>query len=289
MNSNNNNFIGIFDSGFGGISVLNSLIRLMPREKYVYFADSTNFPYGKKSKKELVGIGNNIIEKFTIRGAKIVVIACNTMSTSDMGAFTTNFPDTKIIGTLPSFIPIFTPGLVLSENNISYDKENGLKRTVNAKKLLVIATTATCKSKYLTELVKDARGIIDIYVEPADFIARAVEDNTLETFEFNHRLCTFFKEYMDIDFLLLGCTHFPFALKAIKEILGEHTHILSSGDVTADECYKYLSSNNLISNSQNLSIEIIDENIDDDKKKIYERLIHANSSSLKLHYSNRFN
>ena len=64
MKSNMDNYIGIFDSGFGGISVLNDLINLMPNENYVYFADSANFPYGKKSKSELINIGKNIIEKF---------------------------------------------------------------------------------------------------------------------------------------------------------------------------------------------------------------------------------
>ena len=57
MNYNTDNFIGVFDSGLGGISVLNNLIKLMPYENYVYYADSNHFPYGKKSKKELVKIG----------------------------------------------------------------------------------------------------------------------------------------------------------------------------------------------------------------------------------------
>ena len=85
------NFIGVFDSGIGGISVLNELIARMPSENYIYFADTANFPYGKKSKAELFDIGKGIISQFDEKNAKALVIACNTMSTCDMDGFKTKF------------------------------------------------------------------------------------------------------------------------------------------------------------------------------------------------------
>ena len=131
MKYDNQNFIGVFDSGIGGISVLNELIAHMPNENYIYFADTANFPYGKKSKAELFDIGKGIISQFNANNAKALVIACNTMSTCDTDGFKSTFPNLEIIGTFPSFTHIFKPGLVLSDQSITYDKENGINISRN--------------------------------------------------------------------------------------------------------------------------------------------------------------
>lgn len=288
MKYNLENFIGVFDSGIGGISVLNELLNYMPHENYIYFADSANFPYGKKSKDELINIGNSIISQFAERNAKSVVIACNTMSTSDMSNFNNSFPNTKIFGTFPNFTHIFKQGLVLSEDSISYGKENGVTINRYKRKLLIIATTSTCKSKFLTDLLKETNGLISIYVEPADFIARAVEKDELDSFDFNRQLHELFKEYSDIDYLMLGCTHFPFAVSKIKKVLGDAVNITSSCEITANNCYKYLSDNKLLSNSVNPYIKIIDSNIDDSKIELYKKLINLNNKSHTIEFSKTF-
>lgn len=277
MNYDYGKYIALFDSGFGGISVLNRLKKLMPYENYVYYADSNNFPYGKKSKTELVKIGKRIISRFVKDNAKMIVIACNTMSTSDMTQFESSFPNIKIIGTFPSFTHIFKPNLVLSERNIIIDKENKLTITNNTKKLLIIATTSTCKSDFLTDLVNASSEFLDIYVEPADFIVKAVENGNLDSFEFKNELRTFFKEYMDIDYLILGCTHFPFAIHKIREVLGDKVNITSSSEISANKCFEYLSQHNTITKNPSPYIRIVDRNIDDDKKDIYRKLIHDNN------------
>ena len=288
MKYNKENFIGIFDSGIGGISVLNELIKLMPQENYIYFADSSNFPYGKKNKSELVNIGSNILSKFSINNAKSVVIACNTMSTSDIESFINKYPSLKIIGTFPSFIHIFKPNLILSEDNISYDKENGLEINRFKKKLLVIATTSTCKSQYLSDLVDNSKMLIDVYIEPADFIAKAVENDLLNTCQFKTELSELFKEYMDIDYLVLGCTHFPFAINKIRDILTSKTIITSGCEMSANNCYKYLSDNKLLTNNINPFIRIIDCNINDDKKELYKKLIDSNEILHNIEFKKSF-
>lgn len=288
MNYNTDNFIGVFDSGLGGISVLNNLIKLMPYENYVYYADSNHFPYGKKSKKELVKIGKNIIDRFNKRNAKTVVIACNTMSTSDMPAFNKKFPKLKIIGTYPNFAPMLTPGLVLTNETITYDRDNRIKITRNRKKLLIIATTSTCKSEYLGDLTSNADGFMSVYVEPADFIVHAVENDELESYEFKTRLKEFFKEYMDIDFLLLGCTHFSFAINSMREILGDKVKIQSSGDIAARDCHNYLSNNNILTKSLSPYIDIVDAKIDEEKMKVYKRLIRIPNGTHEISFSKTF-
>ena len=284
MKYNNKSFIGIFDSGFGGISVLNRLNQLMPYENYVYYADSGHFPYGKKSKAELVSIGKDILSKFQRKNAKAVVIACNTMSTSDMPSFYAAFPELKIIGTFPDFTQFFKSGQVLSSNDISFSKEDGLQVKRERKKLLIISTTATCKSKYLTELINEAKNLLSIYNEPADFIAKAVENNELDSFDFKAQLSDLLKTYHDTDYLLLGCTHFPFAVSKMREILGNNVEISSSGNMAADKCYNYLSENKLTANNLNPYIKLVDENIDKDKIEIYNKLINLKNKSQKIEY-----
>lgn len=288
MKYDNQNFIGVFDSGIGGISVLNELIARMPSENYIYFADAANFPYGKKSKAELFDIGKGIISQFDDKNAKALVIACNTMSTCDMDGFKKTFPNLEIIGTFPSFTHIFKPGLVLSEQSISCDKENGINISRNKKKLLVLATTSTCKSKFLNDLIKDCKGLIDIYVEASDFIARAVENDEINTFEFKKELSELLKEYSDIDYLVLGCTHFPFAIDEIRAILGNDVHITSGSEITVDNCYNYLSKNNLLTKNESPYIRIIDVNLNESKINLYQKLITLKNKSHEIEFSKTF-
>lgn len=267
------NFIGIFDSGFGGISVLNYCLSIMPNENYVYFADSSNCPYGKKSKEELIAIGDDILEHFHNAKAKEVIIACNTMSTNVIDHFIAKFNDMYIIGTYPDFTQIFKPGLVLKNESISYDADNNLQIKRDHLKILIIATTTTSKSKYLKDRIKEINGILHIYIEPADFIVQAVENDTIDSFAFRNDLENLFKEYKDIDYLVLGCTHFPFAMDQIKSILNNKIKIVSGCDITSQEAYNYLQNNNELSNIQNPSIRIIDFNINEERKRIYNKLI----------------
>ena len=288
MKYDNQNFIGIFDSGIGGISVLNELINRMPNENYIYFADTANFPYGKRTKSDLTNIGKNIIAEFDKINAKAVVIACNTMSTSDIESFKSAFPNIGIIGTYPNFTHIFKPGLVLSNHSISYDKDNKITINRDRKKLLIIATTATCKSDFLKQLVNDTKNIIDIYVEPADFMAKAVENDAINTFEFRRELSELFKEYKNLDYLMLGCTHFPFALDEIKNIVDGNVIITSGCETTVDNCYNYLTKNNLLSDIKNPKILIIDINLDDKKKLLYEKLLSKSIRSHNVEFSKTF-
>ena len=283
MKFGNGNFIGIFDSGIGGISVLNSCISNMPNENYIYFADSLNFPYGNKSKDELTEIGINILSIFSKMNAKETIIACNTMSTSNIELFRETYSDMNIIGTFPDFSCIFKPNTILNEHYISYSKKEGLNISRNKKKLLIIATTATCKSEYLKSLINKCKNLIDIYVEPTDFIVKAVEYDKLNTYEFKDELKNFLKEYEDIDYLQLGCTHFSHASKVLRDILGDKVQMFSGGDIAANIAYNYLLENNMLNNISNTSIKIIDRNLDDTKINLYRKLVNANIENIEFY------
>ena len=149
MNEISNNFIGIFDSGIGGLSVLKSALEIMPHENYIYFADSDNCPYGKRDKSELLTIGKGIIDQFVKLNPKLIIIACGTMSSTNDSKLKKAFPSIKIFGTYPNFEHSLIPGTVLSSNKISFLKPEGYSHVKKIKKVLIIATTRTCKSEYL--------------------------------------------------------------------------------------------------------------------------------------------
>ncbi len=277
MKFKNDNFIGIFDSGIGGISVLNSCINLMPYENYVYFADTKNFPYGKKSKNELKNIVIDIVSKLYDKGSKEIIIACNTMSTNNTYLFNQKYKDIKIIGTFPNFNSIFDKKITLLDKFISIDKKDGIHISNHKIKLLIIATTATTKSEYLNNLVKQFEKYIDIYVEPADFIVDAVEKNYLDSENFTKELEEFFKEYYNIDYLLLGCTHFHFAINKIKNYVNLNVEWLSGGDNASNNAYKNLIADHLLNGNSKPQIKIIDYYIDNDKINLYNKLLKPSS------------
>ena len=284
MKFNNGNFIGLFDSGIGGISVLNSCISLMPNENYIYFADSNNFPYGKKSKEELFNIGIKNLNMFSNFNAKEVIIACNTMTTNHIQSFKNAFKNLHLIGTYPDFINFFSPNTIIKDNYISLNNTDKLVINRYKLKLLIIATTRTCRSDYLNELINSYKDLIDIYLEPADFIVKAVENNALNEYEFICELKNLFKEYKDIDCLFLGCTHFPHATYAIRSILGDKVRIESGCEVAANNAYKYLLElNKLNDDSNDSSIIIIDNSIDNNKINLYKKLIKTNSEIVFKH------
>lgn len=280
MKFKKDNFIGIFDSGIGGISVLNSCIKLMPYENFVYFADSENFPYGKKSINELEGIGLNVISRLYNMGSKEIIIACNTMSTNNIKTFKQEFKDINIIGTFPNFTTIFNNNITLSDRYISFDKANGLKISNKKIKLLIIATTATTRSEYLHNLVEQLEDYIDIYIEATDFIVKAVENNYLDSENFINELDVFFKEYKDIDYILLGCTHFAFAIDKLKMFINEDVKLLSGGEITANDAYTSLHNNNLLNDNSNPFIKIVDYNLSDNKIQLYNKLLKTSTHSI---------
>ena len=254
MKNLDGNFIALFDSGFGGISNLNLCLKLMPDENYVFYADSKNCPYGKRTKEDIVEIGKDIIGKFYKYNPKALIIACNTMSTSDPEALREPYPDLKIIGTYPNFEHVLKPGTLIEEHSLKLSEKN-LNSSSKKYKILILATTATCRSDYLNEKMNLYSDLIDIYIEPADMIVKAVENNEVDEMYLRNYLNGILIPYMDIDALILGCTHFHFAEPVIRKILGNKVSITSGCEIAAKECYDYLSENKMLNNTANDSVK----------------------------------
>lgn len=288
----NGNFIGLFDSGFGGISVLNYAIKLMPHENYIFYADSENCPYGKRTKENLVEIGQDIISKFNNLNPKTLIIACGTMSTSDPKALREPFKNLNIIGTYPNFEHLLTPNLVIEEHKITFNDRTGLESKKNKLKILILATTATCNSAYLKEKVNIYKNLIDIYVKPADTIVKAVENNEIDGISLKNDLKKILLPYKDVDYIVLGCTHFPFASNVIKKIVDAKVKLTSGCEIAANECYTYLKDNNLLNRvddaknnpSKKYTIKIIDAKLTKKRKDTFLRLLDFDKNKYTIEF-----
>lgn len=190
---NNSSPIGFFDSGVGGLSVLARFRKILPFENVVYFGDTVHLPYGNKTKEELIGYANNILDFMQKKGVKAVVIACNTSSAQAYDAIKDAYP-------FPIYPIIQTCAKGLGVNNY--------------KKIGVFATEATVKSgKYTYELTKVNSNIIVKEMASKDWvgIVEGVGDN-IEQKRANIKYEI--EEMLEFkpDKIILGCTHYPYLM-----------------------------------------------------------------------------
>lgn len=246
MNFNSKSPIAVVDSGLGGISVLRKLYKLMPNEDYIYFGDSANAPYGIKPKEEIKNLTVTAIEKLMSRGAKAVVIACNTATSAAASFLREKYPDYVFIGLEPAL----KPAALFKENP----------------RVLVLATPLTLKEKKFDDLMKRFQGNAEFIKLPAPELVRYIESGSLDSAEEIEYLERILSPYKDnkVDAVVLGCTHFPFAEKSILRILGDKVRVFEGGNGAARQCRRLLEEKELLNDSDREGT-ISFENSDSDK------------------------
>ena len=190
--------IGVFDSGIGGLNILEELKKLLPNEDFLYFGDSDNCPYGTKSQEDLMKIVSRIVDYFRDNDCKLIVIACNTATTRCMKSLREMYPDMIFVGTVPA--------VKMACDNKCHDT-------------LVLATEGTIASERVHELIYDNKNDDqEIYLVACNGLAEAIEDKNNELID--SILYNTLKEYLDysIDSIVLGCTHYPWAKENISKL-----------------------------------------------------------------------
>ena len=223
-----NNKIGVFDSGIGGLSILNELKTVLPHENFLYYGDSINCPYGEKSDEELMDITSRIVRYLKSEGCRLIVIACNTATTRCMKKLRVLFPEMIFVGCVPAI-------------KVASDR--------NFKNTLVMATPATIESERTHELVRDnKRDDQNIYLVPCFGLASAIERDDMN--EVRNILQNIFFEYKDknIDSIVLGCTHYPFIKKEILEEM-PGVELLDGSRGVANEVARQLTNHGLLNES----------------------------------------
>ena len=214
MMNTKEDYIGVFDSGVGGISVLRQLRTVMPRERFWYFGDSANAPYGTRTTEEIRALTMAAAEHLMTRGLKALVVACNTATAAAIEDLRRAYPDMIVIGIEPALKP-------------ACDRFPG--QTVG-----VMATPATLREKKLSRLMEHCAAQCQVVKLPAVGLVELVEagkGNSPESYALLNELLGPWRGKLKA--LVLGCTHYPFASRTTAYILGEDTVLLDGGVGTA--------------------------------------------------------
>lgn len=214
-------YIGVFDSGVGGISVLRHLKRLLPGERFLYYGDSANAPYGRRTTVQVRELTLAAAEKMMAQGLKALVVACNTATAAAIRTLREKYPDLIVVGIEPALKPAVDQfpggriGVMATEVTLREEKFDTLLHRYGAN-----ATITRIPAPGLVELVEAGKG-------------NAKEAQILLS-------CILGPHIGKLDALVLGCTHYPLAATAIRKVLGPRVVLLDGGEGTARETKRRL-------------------------------------------------
>ena len=217
--------IAVFDSGVGGISVLRELVRLMPQENFIYFGDSANAPYGGRTHAQVQELTMAAAEMLISRGIKALVVACNTATAAAISLLRETYPDTIIIG--------IEPALKLAADRFPEGRVG------------IMATEVTLREEKLAIQLKRFPGVqAELIAAPG--LVELIEAGKVDTEETEALLKAVLSPYVGkLDALVLGCTHYPFAVKAIRKVLPDTT-LLDGSLGTAKQTLRCLEQKGLL-------------------------------------------
>lgn len=220
--------IGIFDSGVGGLTVVREIMRQIPNEKIIYFGDTARVPYGSKSQETVTRYSEQIVRFLKSFGVKTIVVACNTASAYALETLEKN-SDIPIIG-------VVKPGAKVAAETT----KNG--------RIGVIATEATISSHIYAEYIQELKSHVSIHEKACPLFVPLVEEGLLQdpvTDEIARRYLTELID-IDIDTLILGCTHYPLIRSTLARIVGEKVTLVNPAYETAIELKQLLADLNML-------------------------------------------
>ncbi len=220
--------IGVFDSGVGGLTVAREIMRQIPNEKIVYFGDTARVPYGSKSKETVTRFSKQIVRFLQTHQVKTIVVACNTASAYALDELEKEI-DIPIIG-------VVKPGAKVAAEV----SRNG--------KIGVIATEATIGSQIYSKYIKELNKDVTIYGKACPLFVPLVEEGLWQDPVTDEIAKRYLNELIDIDIdtLILGCTHYPLIRSTLGRIMGEDVTLVNPAYETARELKELLAEKNLL-------------------------------------------
>lgn len=244
--------IGIFDSGIGGTSIFKEIKALLPHEHTIYLADSFNAPYGNKMKQEIIGLSIKNTELLIQKNCKLIVVACNTATTNAITILRASY-DIPFIGIEPAIKPAAL--------------------STQTKAIGILATKGTLSSELFHKTTDPYRHGIKVIEQIGEGIVTLIEDGKTNSDEMRILLQTYLKPMLeaDIDYLVLGCTHYPYLIPILLDLLPKHVKIIDSGQAVARqtktvlEQHQILNTGSTSGNNQfftNGNIEVLNDILD---------------------------
>jgi glutamate racemase len=218
-----NSAIGVFDSGVGGLSVLREIRNQVPDSPIIYFGDQFHVPYGPRELDEVYSLSKVITQFLLNLGAGIIVIACNTASAAALFPLREEFPDIPFVGMEPAVKPA--------------------AEKTHSGKVGVLATPATFQGKLYNSVVERFAKNVKIYQNTCSGLVQEIEKGNFSGIETRNILENALYPMLEneIDSVVLGCTHYPFVIPLIKEIVGPNVTVIDPSPAVAKQTIRILS------------------------------------------------
>lgn len=224
--------IGLFDSGVGGTTIWRTLVRLLPYEDTLFLADSIHAPYGEKTSEEIIALCEKNTEYLLEHNSKLIIVACNTATTNAISHLRAKYR-VPFIGIEPAIKPA---GLYSQTKTIG-----------------VLATQSTLRSAFFARTCQQLfdKGIHVIKQEGVGLVP-LIEEGRINTPEMIELLEKYLQPMIEqnIDYLVLGCTHYPYLTSLISEILPEKVRIMDSAEAVVKQTQRILSQNHLLTENK---------------------------------------
>mgnify|MGYP003624893443 FL=1 len=225
-----NQSIGIFDSGVGGTSIFKEIHTLLPNENCIYLADSKNAPYGNKSEQDILQLSIKNTKLLISKGCKLIVIACNTATTNAISHLRSQY-NIPFIGIEPAIKPAAL--------------------NTQTKAIGILATKGTLSSQLFHKTTDLYTSGIKVIEQVGEGIVPLIESGKLDSKDMRALLEIYLQPMLEqnIDFLVLGCTHYPYLIPILTKMLPEHVKIIDSGLAVAKQTQAILSAQNMLNTS----------------------------------------
>ena len=247
FNSSSESPVGVFDSGVGGLSILQALQQQLPNEAFVYLADSAHAPYGERDEEFVLQRARSVLQILQEQHRiKALVIACNTATALAIKVLRQENPELPIVGVEPAI----KPAAALSQTG----------------RIGVMATAATLSSNKFQDLLAGLRPQAEFVLQACEGLAEAIEQQWQQTDDqavlalcrkYAKAMGAFGTKAGEIDTLVLGCTHYPFAKPELQSLLGKDVALVEPGLPVAKRLLQLLSEQQLLSRQATLGLQLM--------------------------------
>jgi glutamate racemase len=215
--------IALFDSGFGGLTVLKPIIKKLPQYDYLYLGDNARTPYGTRSQETVIRYSEHAIEHLFDQGAELIITACNTVSALALRHLQKKYKDRKILGVIRPLV-------------------EKAAETTKTKRIGVVGTRGTISSKLYNEELAKLDSEIKVYSQACPLLVPFIEEGWHNKPEALMILKKYLRDLKskNTDTLILGCTHYPLMYKYFAKYMGKKVQVPHPGKIVAESLVDYL-------------------------------------------------
>jgi len=220
--------IGVFDSGVGGLSVLREIHKLLPAQPVIYFADQGHVPYGSRQIEEVQGFAHKITQYLLDLGAGLIVVACNTASVAALQSLRQAYPHVPFVGMEPAVKPA--------------------AETSHSRRVGILATAATFQTAMYASVVERFAQGVTLLEDPCYGLVDQIENGNLNGPQTRAILENALKPMMaaGVDTIVMGCTHYPFVIPLIQQIVGPGVKVIDPAPAIARQTLRMLEAHDLL-------------------------------------------